>query len=68
MPGRYTILFFKSTKNDKGELQVELSTEVEGLDIYYSFDNSQPDDFYPKYTSPLQIPKEAIMLKGSYLP
>ena len=55
---------FSVKKDDKGALQVELSTEVEGLDIYYSFDNSQPDNFYPKYTSPLSIPKDASMLKA----
>jgi hexosaminidase len=44
-------------------LRVELSTEVEGLDIHYSFDNSNPDSFYPLYSMPLSIPKEAIMLK-----
>ena len=44
-------------------LRVELSTEVEGLRIYYSFDNSNPDNFYPMYSAPLSIPKEAIMLK-----
>ncbi|HEX4850924.1 MAG TPA: chitobiase/beta-hexosaminidase C-terminal domain-containing protein, partial [Puia sp.] len=44
-------------------LIVELSTEVEGLDIYYSFDNSIPDNFYPKYAGPLSIPKDASMLK-----
>jgi hexosaminidase len=42
---------------------VELSTEVEGLDIYYSFDNSFPDRFYPKYTTALTPPKDAVMLK-----
>jgi hexosaminidase len=42
---------------------VALSTEVEGLEIYYSFDNSNPDNFYPKYTTPLAIPKEASWLK-----
>jgi hexosaminidase len=36
-------------KDSGGKLQVELSTEIEGLDIYYSFDNSFPDRFYPKY-------------------
>ena len=51
------------TKNDKGELWVQLSTEVEGLDIYYSLDNSQPDNFYPKYSIPFLFPKEADMLK-----
>jgi hexosaminidase len=44
-------------------MTVDLSTEVGGLDIYYSFDNSNPDNFYPKYTSTLSIPKEASWLK-----
>ncbi|HTQ66255.1 MAG TPA: family 20 glycosylhydrolase [Puia sp.] len=54
---------FSVKKDANDSLQVELSTEVEGLDIYYSFDNSHPDNFYPKYSSPLSIPKEASMLK-----
>jgi hexosaminidase len=44
-------------------LSITLSTEVEGLDIYYSFDNSNPDNFYPKYKEPLSVPKDAEMLK-----
>lgn len=44
-------------------LRVELSSEVSGLDIYYTFDNSFPDRFYPKYTGPLTVPKEAFMLR-----
>lgn len=44
-------------------LQVELGTEVKGLDIHYSFDNSFPDQFYPKYEEPLIVPKDAVMLK-----
>jgi hexosaminidase len=55
---------FAVKKDDKGAMLVELSTEVEGLNIYYSFDNSHPDNFYPKYTTPLSIPKDAIMLKA----
>jgi hexosaminidase len=45
------------------QLKVTMSTEVEGLDIYYSFDNSFPDKFYPKYTQPLIVPKDAVSLK-----
>jgi len=45
------------------QLQLNLSTEVAGLDIYYTFDNSFPDRFYPKYTEPLIAPKDAVMLK-----
>jgi len=42
---------------------VDLATEIQGLDIYYSFDNSNPDNFYPKYTGSLAIPKDASWLK-----
>ena len=44
-------------------ITVDLSTEVNGLDIYYSFDNSNPDNFYPKYTGTLSIPRDAAWLK-----
>ncbi len=50
-------------KNNKGKPAIELSTEVEGLDIYYSFDNSFPDNFYPKYSTTLTPPKDAAMLR-----
>jgi len=54
---------FGPKKNDKGELQIELSTEVKGLDIHYSFDETNPDNFYPKYSSVLSVPKDAVNLK-----
>jgi len=54
---------FTPKKDSNGKLLVELATEVQGLDIYYSFDNSNPDNFYPKYTTPLSIPRDASMLK-----
>ena len=44
-------------------IEVSMETEVQGLDIRYSFDNSFPDNFYPKYTGPLLVPKDAVMLK-----
>lgn len=53
----------KKDYNANDSISVGLSTEVEGLDIYYSFDNSNPDNFYPKYTTPLSVPKDASMLK-----
>ena len=53
---------FTAKKDANDSLQIELSTEVNGLDIYYTFDNSHPDNFYPKYSSPLSVPKEAVML------
>ena len=42
---------------------VKLSTEIEGLSIHYSFDNSFPDNFYPAYSSPLTVPKDAVAMK-----
>jgi hexosaminidase len=54
---------FKVTKNTAGQVSVELSTEVQGLHIYYSFDNSFPDRFYPEYKEPLIVPKDASNLK-----
>lgn len=42
---------------------VELNTEIGGLDIYTSFDNSTPDNFYPKYNVPQFIPKDARLMR-----
>lgn len=41
----------------EGENYLVELTEIEGLDIYTSFDNSEPDRFYPKYSSPQFIPR-----------
>jgi hexosaminidase len=60
-PSMYDPIF--TAINNNGQLQIELSTEIEGLDIHYSFDNSFPDQFYPKYTAALTPPKDAVMLK-----
>jgi hexosaminidase len=60
-PGMYDPIF--TAKNSTGQLLIELATEIEGLDTYYSFDNSFPDRFYPKYTTALTPPKDAVMLK-----
>jgi len=54
---------FKVSKNAKNEIVVEMKTEVDGLNIHYSFDNSFPDPFYPVYTQPLTVPKDASTLK-----
>lgn len=51
----------KQTPDNK--LIVTLTTEIPGLDIYYSFDNSYPDKFYPKYTEPLIVPEDAVQMK-----
>ena len=52
-----------TTKGDNNLPVVAMSTEITGLDIYYSFDNSFPDRFYPKYTAPVTVPKDAVSMK-----
>ncbi len=44
-------------------MKVTLTNEIPNLDIYYSFDNSYPDRFYPKYTEPLLVPEDATQLR-----
>ncbi len=61
-PSVYDPIFSVKRSADR-QLLISLSTEVEGLDIYYSFDNSFPDRFYPKYTTPLVPPIDASVLK-----
>ncbi len=52
-----------ATKDKNGNLKVELGKEIDDLDIYYSFDETNPDNFYPKYSAPLTVPKDAATLK-----
>lgn len=54
---------FTASKNNAGQLVVGLETEIEGLTIHYSFDNSFPDNFYPVYKQPLDVPKDASTMK-----
>ncbi|PWS31912.1 beta-N-acetylhexosaminidase [Pedobacter paludis] len=61
-PAIYDPIITVKRSADK-QLLIELTPEVDNLEIYYSFDNSTPDRFYPKYTSALQVPKDASLLK-----
>ncbi len=61
-PSMYDPIFVVS-KTPDSLLQVKLNTEVNGLDIYYTVDNTFPDRFSPKYTEPVMMPKDAAMLR-----
>ncbi len=61
-PSMYDPIINASESPDK-KLILELSTEIDGLDIYYTFDNSFPDNFYPKYTEPVIVPEDAVQVK-----
>lgn len=45
-------------------LKVKLATEIDGLDIYYTFDGTNPDPFQKRYNGkPLDIPKGASQIR-----
>jgi len=45
------------------QLVVDITTEVEGLDIYYTLDNTIPNQYYPKYSAPITLPKDVDMVR-----
>jgi len=43
-----------------GDLTVGITTEISGLDLYYTFDQTNPDSTYPKYDgTPVRFPMGA---------
>ena len=56
-------VFIRLKQDEKGNLYANLSSEVAGLNIYYSFDESNPDNYYPKYSKPVLVPKDAATMK-----
>jgi hexosaminidase len=54
----------KGIKGKDDSLKVAIGTDVPGLTIYYTFDGTDPDNFYPKYAgTPLVIPKGASEIR-----
>ena len=56
----YNAIITPYTEND--QMKVKLSCEIEDSEIYYTFDNTFPDTFSPRYTEPLSIPEGATRL------
>lgn len=54
---------FEVKRDNENNLIVSFETELDGLDIYYSFDGSWPDSFAKKYTMPLTVPIDAVTLR-----
>ena len=50
-------------RNVNGEIVVQLSTEISGLTIHYSFDHSFPDLLYPEAKGSVTVPKDATVMK-----
>ena len=58
----YNVIFTPKRGADR-DMVVGMSTEISGLDIYYSFDCTNPDRFYPKYDgTPVKFPMGATQL------
>jgi hexosaminidase len=54
----------KVSKDAKGNLLLDFETEIDGLSVHYSFDNSFPDYHYPAYArAPIAVPVDAAPLK-----
>jgi hexosaminidase len=54
----------KVSKDAKGNLLLDFETEIDGLTVHYSFDNSFPDYHYPAYgRTPIAVPVDAAPLK-----
>jgi hexosaminidase len=51
----------KPSKDEKGNLLIQLDTEIEGLELFYTFDNTYPDNHSPLYKKgeKLTIPTDA---------
>ena len=51
-------------KGANDSIKVKLATEIDGLDIYYTFDGTNPDPFQKKYQGkPLDVPKGASQIR-----
>jgi hexosaminidase len=46
-------------KNSDGGLLIELSSEVDGVDLFYTVDNSIPNQYHPKYDKTIEFPQGA---------
>ena len=54
----------KVSKDAKGNFLLDFETEIDGLTVHYSFDNSFPDYHYPAYSrTPIEVPVDAAPLK-----
>ncbi len=52
----------KTTLKD-GKLMADISTEIAGLDIFYTLNETTPDKHTPQYKAPIEIPEGPVSLK-----
>lgn len=52
-----------STLNTKGELYAQVEGEIDGLEFYYTVDESMPDQFSQQCKGPILIPEDVTILR-----
>lgn len=52
-----------TTKRNGDKLVLHMSSEIPGLDLYYTIDDVMPDNYCPKYTAPVTLPDGPITLR-----
>jgi hexosaminidase len=54
-----------AVKGKDDSMKIKITAEMPGLTIYYTFDGTDPDNFYPEYSGlPLDIPKGASEIRA----
>ena len=55
----------QTSRDGKNNMEIQLSTEIDGLDMYYTFDNTFPDHHSPLYKKgeKLSVPTDADCLR-----
>jgi hexosaminidase len=50
-------------KDDNGKITIDLTSEAQGVDIFYSVDNTIPNQYSTKYSGTINFPDGADMLR-----
>jgi hexosaminidase len=59
-------VFYTPVRSGDKSYSVKLTTEIKGLDIYYTFDGTNPDPLYPKYNGePVSFPMGATQMTAN---
>ena len=52
-----------SIRGKEGKMTLEMDSELPGLDIFYTIDDTMPDTYSTKYTKPVELPDGPITLR-----
>ena len=50
-------------RDTSGKLMPVIETELPDIDVYYSLDETNPDEYYPKYSKPFALPDDVATVK-----